>query len=72
VGIERLIKEGQVTLATFYRHFPSKVDLVVAYLRGAHDQMAARAAPKVQLVVALLLVPAAMLLIAAGLLQMRS
>ena len=44
VGIERLIKEGQVTLATFYRHFPSKVDLVVAYLRGAHDHMAARAA----------------------------
>jgi AcrR family transcriptional regulator len=36
VGIERIIKEGQVTLATFYRHFPSKVDLVVAYLH-AHD-----------------------------------
>jgi AcrR family transcriptional regulator len=34
VGIERIIKEGQVTLATFYRHFPSKVDLVVAYLRS--------------------------------------
>jgi AcrR family transcriptional regulator len=44
VGIERLIKEGQVTLATFYRHFPSKSDLVVAYLRGVHDQMAVRAA----------------------------
>src|SRR3954468_13636717 len=44
VGIERLIKEGQVTLATFYRHFPSKVDLAVAYLRGAHDHIAARAA----------------------------
>jgi AcrR family transcriptional regulator len=39
VGIERIIKEGQVTLATFYRHFPSKVDLVVAYLHGAHDHM---------------------------------
>ncbi len=48
VGIERLIKEGQVTLATFYRHFPSKVDLVVAYLRAAHDQMAARAAQQAE------------------------
>src|SRR4051794_733617 len=48
VGIERLIKEGQVTLATFYRHFPSKVDLVVAYLRGAHDQMAVRAAEQTE------------------------
>jgi AcrR family transcriptional regulator len=48
VGIERLIKEGQVTLATFYRHFPSKVDLVVAYLRGAHDHIAARAAEQAE------------------------
>src|ERR1700754_982749 len=43
VGVERIIKEAQVTLATLYRHFPSKVDLAVAYLQGAHDQMAARA-----------------------------
>jgi AcrR family transcriptional regulator len=43
VGIERIIKEGQVTLATFYRHFPSKVDLVVTYLHSAHDHIAARA-----------------------------
>ena len=48
VGIERLITEGQVTLATFYRHFPSKVDLVVAYLRGAHDHIAARAAEQAE------------------------
>ena len=48
VGIERLVKEGQVTLATFYRHFPSKVDLVVAYLRGAHDHIAARAAEQAE------------------------
>ena len=39
VRIERIIKEGQVTLATFYRHFRSKVDLVVAYLHGAHDHI---------------------------------
>jgi AcrR family transcriptional regulator len=44
VGVERIIKEANVTLATLYRHFPSKVDLAAAYLRGAHDQIAARAA----------------------------
>src|ERR1044072_7744807 len=48
VGIERLIKEGHVSLASFYRHFPSKVDLVVAYLRGTHDDIAARAAEQAE------------------------
>jgi AcrR family transcriptional regulator len=43
VGVERIVKEAQVTLATLYRHFPGKLDLVVAYLQGAHDQIAARA-----------------------------
>jgi AcrR family transcriptional regulator len=43
VGVERIIKEAQVTLATLYRHFPSKVDLAVAYLQGAHDHIVARA-----------------------------
>jgi AcrR family transcriptional regulator len=43
VGVERIVKEAQVTLATLYRHFPSKVDLAVAYLQGAHDQIVARA-----------------------------
>jgi AcrR family transcriptional regulator len=43
VGIGRIIKEGEVTLATFYRHFPRKVHLVVAYLHGAHDHIAAHA-----------------------------
>jgi AcrR family transcriptional regulator len=38
VGVSRIVAEGRVTLATFYRHFPSKDDLVVAYLRGIHDQ----------------------------------
>ena len=37
VGIERLVNEGQATLATFYRHFPSKEDLVVGYLREVHE-----------------------------------
>jgi tight adherence protein C len=46
-------------------------DLRARRARAAIDR-AARAAPKIQLVVALLLVPAAMLLIAAGMLQMRT
>ncbi|WP_026911770.1 type II secretion system F family protein [Patulibacter minatonensis] len=45
-------------------------DLRARRARAAIDR-ASRAAPKIQLVVALLLVPAAMLLIAAALLQMR-
>ncbi|WP_205669273.1 TetR/AcrR family transcriptional regulator [Amycolatopsis suaedae] len=37
VGIDRIVAEAKVTRATLYRHFPSKEDLVVAYLRGVHD-----------------------------------
>jgi len=33
VGVEELVSRAQVTRATFYRHFPSKDDLIVAYLR---------------------------------------
>lgn len=32
VGVDRLVTEAAVTRATFYRHFPSKDDLVGAYL----------------------------------------
>jgi AcrR family transcriptional regulator len=34
VGVERILAEAPATRATFYRHFPSKEELVLAYLRG--------------------------------------
>jgi AcrR family transcriptional regulator len=36
VGIERIIAEARVTKATFYRHFPSKQELVLTYLESIH------------------------------------
>lgn len=33
-GVERIIGAAGVTKATFYRHFPGKEDLVLAYLRA--------------------------------------
>jgi AcrR family transcriptional regulator len=44
VGVDRIVAESHVTLATFYRHFPGKQDLVVAYLQRVHDTLAERAA----------------------------
>lgn len=41
VGVERILAEAPVTRATFYRHFPSKEDLVVAYLGGVDTDMRA-------------------------------
>ncbi|MFK3979690.1 TetR/AcrR family transcriptional regulator [Micromonospora sp. NPDC050397] len=35
VGVDRITIEAKVTRATFYRHFPGKEDLVLAYLRAA-------------------------------------
>ena len=37
VGVDRIIAEAGVTRATFYRHFPGKEDLVLAYLTEAGD-----------------------------------
>lgn len=35
-GIDRVIAEAGVTKVTFYRHFPSKTDLILAYLDLRH------------------------------------
>ncbi|MCP9460515.1 MAG: TetR/AcrR family transcriptional regulator [Nitrospira sp.] len=35
-GIDRVIAEAGVTKMTFYRHFPSKNDLIMAYLEHRH------------------------------------
>ncbi|MFI7060168.1 TetR/AcrR family transcriptional regulator [Kribbella sp. NPDC050124] len=42
VGIDRVIAAAPVTRATLYRHFPSKDNLVVAYLTQADEAIRAR------------------------------
>jgi len=37
-GIDRIIKQAEVTKVTFYRHFPSKNDLILAFLAARHQQ----------------------------------
>ncbi len=37
VGVDRIVEAADVTRATFYRHFPGKEDLVLAYL-GEEDR----------------------------------
>ncbi len=41
VGVDRIVSAAGITRATFYRHFPGKEDLVVAYLRGIDDAVRA-------------------------------
>ncbi|WP_329575816.1 TetR/AcrR family transcriptional regulator [Kitasatospora sp. NBC_01250] len=43
VGIDQLIRESAVANATFYRHFPSKDEVVLAYVRE-HDRVFREAA----------------------------
>lgn len=37
-GIDRIIKEAGVTKVTFYRHFPAKDDLILAFLDYRHQR----------------------------------
>ena len=37
-GIDKVIAEARVTKVTFYRHFPSKNDLIRAYLDYRHER----------------------------------
>jgi len=46
IGVERLVAETPVTRATFYRHFPTKDDLVVAYLRATDSHVRASVAER--------------------------
>jgi AcrR family transcriptional regulator len=39
VGVDRLVRDADVTLATFYRHFPTKEALVEAYLRATDQRL---------------------------------
>lgn len=38
VGIDRVIAESRVAKASFYRYFPSKDDLIAAYLGRRHEE----------------------------------
>ena len=42
VGVDRIVAQAQVTRATFYRHFPGKEELVLAYLRAQDDALRAQ------------------------------
>ena len=46
VGIDRIIAEAQVAKATFYKHFPSKDDLIVAWIERAEARSLADLPPE--------------------------
>jgi len=42
VGVDRLISEASVTKATFYKHYGSKDNLILAYVRRQHERVQER------------------------------
>src|SRR3954471_20333533 len=49
VGVDRIIADAKVTRATFYRHFPGKEDLVLAYLQSADQAIRNQVEPATHL-----------------------
>ena len=45
VGVDEILSRARVTRATFYRHFPSKDDLIVQYIRTADQGIRDAVAP---------------------------
>jgi AcrR family transcriptional regulator len=46
IGIDRVIAEAEVAKATFYKHFPSKDDLIVAWIARAEEWSATTSPPE--------------------------
>jgi AcrR family transcriptional regulator len=44
IGVDELARRTGVGVATLYRHFPAKTDLIVAVMDGVFDELAAAAA----------------------------
>ncbi|OIH97381.1 TetR family transcriptional regulator [Curtobacterium sp. MCBA15_001] len=42
VGVDRLISEASVTKATFYKHYGSKDNLILAYVNAQHERVQQR------------------------------